>query len=459
MAEQFSVTLSVTESDRRYDVAVIGGGTAGVMAAIAAAESGKSVLIAEREYALGGSATLGQVTPLMTLRVNGAHNSSLSRRLQEKLAGQGAAWGEREGEIQTFISPVLLRPVLEEMCRQAGVDLLYGAAFVGVCREDRKLTGVLLQTVAGLQRVRTSFVVDATGDALVCYAAGCACDAGNPENGGANQDMSLRFTVGGIDLAALRAQIQALCGWVPQDPSCLEIASVWQTGETELTPLFARALDEGVLCPDDVQYFQGFSAKSLGSGVMAFNCPEAVWQHDATDPWTVTEAVTQCRRGAMRLHAFCKTYLCGFENSAILSFSEIPGVRESRRIRGMYTLTLRDYNERRHFPDGVAQTAYPVDMHQHSGLTHPKPMNPGEYFEVPYRCLVTREYDNLLAAGRCVSADFPVQSAIRIQLVCRALGEAAGIAAAMALERGIAASSLDGAEIRAEMIRRGGLFV
>ncbi len=453
------VSLTVRQSESGFDTVVVGGGTAGVMAAIAAAQSGKKVLIAERAYALGGSATLAQVTPLMTLRVDGVHNSSVSIRLQEKLEERGYTWGWGASGIKTMISPVMLRPVLEEMARDAGVRLLYGASFTGVCRERRTITAVLLQTVSGLMRVDTPFVIDATGDALVAYESGCALETGNPEHGGDNQDMSLRFAVGGVDLAALRSQVRELCGWVPDNPDNLEIASVWDTGENELTPLFARAVEDGVLRYEDGAYFQAFTAKSYGDGVMYFNCPEAVRQHSAVDPFTVTDAVTECREAALRLFAFCKRYLRGFEHSTILSFSEIPGVRESRRLCGEYTLTLEDYNARRKFADGVAQTAYPVDMHQASGLEHPKPMERGEYFEVPYRCMVPREYNNMLVTGRCVSATFAAQSAIRIQLVCRALGEAAGIGAAMALDGNLPAGDVDGAAVRAEMIRRGGIFL
>ncbi len=444
---------------KQYDVVVIGGGTAGVMAAIAAAESGKSVLIAERAYALGGSATLSQVTPLMTLRVDGVHNSSISRRLQRYLEERQFTCAAWPGHMQTLFSPVMLRVALEQLCREAGVELLYGAAFCGSEVEEARVKAVLLQTLNGLLRVETPFVIDATGDAQAAFMSGCPYEAGDPNNDGKNQDMSLRFAVGGIDIPRLKSALQEIGEWVDMNSTAVEISSVWNRNETPLTQLFYKGVEDGVLLYDDGAYFQAFTAPALGDGVMYFNCPEAIRQHNSTDAWSVTQAVIDCRAAAMRIHRFLKEYLGGFENSYILSFAELPGIRESRRIRGEYYMTIEDYNDRSKFADGIAQAAYPIDMHQSNGLVHPSPLQAGEYYEIPYRCLIPLGIENMLVAGRCVSASFEVQSAIRIQLVCRALGEAAGIAASMALDRDCAARDLDGTAVRKEMIARGGLFI
>ncbi|MBQ9414406.1 MAG: FAD-dependent oxidoreductase [Clostridia bacterium] len=457
-----TVSLPVITEREAFDILVVGGGTAGVIAAIAAAESGKRVLIVERSYSLGGSATGAQVTPLMMLHVDGVHNSSVSIRLQKLLEERGytsmPAWCDKG--IKTEFSPVMLRPALEEMCKAAGVTLLYGAAFVDTVREDGKIQSVLVQTLDGLVEIETKFVIDATGDAQVAYMAGCPFEAGDPQNDGVNQDMSLRFAIGGVDFEELHKTVIELgCGDVMEDGNpFFSLSSVWHSPNA-LTPLFQKAVDDGVLRHEDGVYFQTFAAPSLGPNVMYCNCPEAVYEHDATDPWAVTRAVVACRESILRLHTFFKTYFRGFDNSFILSFAEMPGIRESRRILGEYYLTENDYNERSKFPDGIAQTAYPIDVHAAKGVVHPRPMQQGEYFEVPYRSLVPKGIDNLLVAGRCTSASFVAQSAIRVQLVCRAMGEAAGIAAAMAVEQQQPAAEVDGAAVRAEMIARGGVFL
>lgn len=452
-------SLPYIRCQKQYDVVVIGGGTAGVMAAVAAAESGKKVLIAERAYALGGSATLAQVTPLMTLRVDGVHNSSVSQHLQERLEKQGFTCSAWPGHMKTLFCPTMLRLSLEELCREAGVELLYGAAFCGAQKEQARVSAVFLQTLNGLLRVETPFVIDATGDAQVAFMTGCPYETGDPNNGGKNQDMSLRFAVGGIDIPRLKESLQAIGEWVDVNASIVEISTVWNCNETPLTQLFYKGVADGELLYEDGTYFQAFTAPAFGDGVMYFNCPEAVRQHDATDAWTVTQAVIDCRAAAQRIHSFFKKHLGGFENSYILSFAELPGIRESRRIRGEYYMTVDDYNACRKFEDGIAQSAYPIDVHQANGLVHPRPLEAGEYYEVPYRCLVPLGIDNMLVAGRCISASFEAQSSIRIQLVCRALGEAAGIAASMILDKGCAARELDGFAVREEMIARGGLFI
>jgi hypothetical protein len=128
----------------------------------------------------------------------------------------------------------------------------------------------------------------------------------------------------------------------------------------------------------------------------------------------------------------------------------MPGIRESRRIRGKYILSEKDFSKRAKFEDGVARTAYPIDIH---GLIDEKKlgiklMERGEYFEIPYRCMVTDSIENLLVAGRCISSTFIAQSSVRIQPTCNALGEAAGVAAAYCVRNNEKANELDGKIVR-----------
>lgn len=459
MNKQRQITLPITRYDRSYDIIVVGGGTAGVMAAIAAAESGKDVLIAERGYSLGGSATVAQVTPFMGVRIGDARNSYVSTRMQTFLEERGYTAPAWSGQPKTMFSPVTMSVTLEEMAVAAGVELLYGAAFVNTVIEEGHIRSVLLQTLDGLCEVETAFVIDGTGDAQVAFVSGCPYEAGDPEDHDYNQNMSLRFAVGGIDLYAVNTFLAELFGEEdPKNPH-VYMAMEWKAGDNELTMLFHDAVEKGILERSDGVYFQAFSSAAYGNDVMYFNCPEAPNCRHTTDMFEVTQGVVDCRAAAVRLHRFLQTYIRGFENSTIISFAQLPGVRESRRIVGEYYLTVDDYNECRKFKDGIAQSAYPIDVHGKSQLIHPRGFEPGEYFEIPYGALVPKGIDNLLVAGRCISASFWAQSAIRIQLVCHALGEAAGIAASMALDLSCAAKQVDGAAVRAEMIARGGTFL
>lgn len=453
-----TVTLPITQHDRAYDIVVVGGGTAGAMAAVAAAESGKDVLIVERGYALGGSATIAQVTPFMNVRIGDNRNSYVSTRLQKILEDNGYTappWGDLP---KTMFSPVTMSVTLEEMCVGAGVDILYGAAFVNTIVEDNRIRSVIVQTLEGLLAIDAGFVIDGTGDAQVAYVSGCPYEAGDPEDHDYNQNMSLRFAVGDVDMRGVNAFLHSLGG--DEDPNSIHVylAMEWKSEANPLTGVFKKALENGDLEYSDGVYFQAFSSAAYGDSVIYFNCPEAPRCRHTTDTFEVSQGVVDCRASAMRLHRFLKKYVGGFENSTIISFAQLPGVRESRRIQGEYYLTIDDYNACRKFPDGIAQSAYPIDVHGKSELVHPRGFEPGEFFEIPYGTLIPKGLDNLLVAGRCISASFWAQSAIRIQLVCHALGEAAGIAASMALDLSCAAKQVDGAAVRAEMIARGGTF-
>ncbi len=452
------VTLPVIPFARRFDIVVIGGGTAGAIAAIAAAESGKDVLIVERGYALGGSASLAQVTPLMGTRIGNYRNSYVGTRLQHLLEESGYTAAPWPGCDKTLFSPVTLTITLEEMCRDAGVELLYGASYVNAVVENERIEAVLVQTLEGLVRIDTSFVIDASGDAQVAYTCGCPFEAGDPECNDENQNMSLRFAVGNIDFKAVNKYLKEHGEDADPESEQTYMAHEWKSTAAPLYKVFCEALENGDIERADGVYFQSFTSKAFGRGVMYFNCPESPHCRHTIDSLEVSQGVADCRASAVRVHRFLQKYIPGFEQSTIISFAGLAGVRESRRIIGQYWLTIEDYNARAKFPDAIAQSAYPVDVHGKTVLVHPNDFKPGEFFEIPYGCLVAKGLNNLLVAGRCSSASFWAQSAIRIQLVCHALGEAAGIGAAMALDLACDAGKVDGAAVRAEMIARGGTF-
>jgi hypothetical protein len=193
-------------------------------------------------------------------------------------------------------------------------------------------------------------------------------------------------------------------------------------------------------------------------GELAFNCPRIAEHTDGTDIEHLSAAMRSGRRAIRRYVEFCRRYLPGCEQGYLVLSAPMVGVRETRRIMGEYVLTAEDVLAGRRFPDAVARSNYPIDIHRDpgeegGGLRH---LPPGTFYEIPYRCLVPRGVDNLLTAGRCLSASFAAQGSVRIQSNCRALGEAAGLAAALSLRQGVAPRALDGAMVRAELQARGG---
>jgi len=230
------------------------------------------------------------------------------------------------------------------------------------------------------------------------------------------------------------------------------------TGEaknTALGPLIRQAIDAGVLEEDDLGYLQFFSM--LGRpGELAFNCPRIAGLK-STDAWDLSTAQQIGRQKIRRIATFFKKYVGGFEDSYIGTVAPMVGVRESRRIVGEYTLTEDDFLNEARFDDSVARNSYPIDIHSvkaKAGIVM-KHLPKGHYHEIPYRCMLPVGVDNLLVAGRCLSATFAAQAAVRIQQNCRALGEAAGLAAAMAVESGVAVRDIDTVELRRRLNAQG----
>lgn len=440
------LTLNYQPMQRTYDVAVAGGGTAGVMAACAAAREGARVIMLEREYALGGTSTLALTVPRMTNHMPQlTGNSSLADELQRAMEQDGFA-----GDTY-FASPEMAKLYLERMCARYGVEVLYGAEVTGVRLAGRRLREVVINTASGMIGYTAGAFVDCTGGARLALACGCETDCGMD---GENQPMTLRFSVGGVDVSRVEQTLKEWGYRFGGDHFPMEFYSLWREESfNPFTRLLREGVKEGALTERDGSYVQIYYHPSLGGDVLWFNCPEAGHIRDAVSARSVTEMVLYSRESAMRILTFLKRRFPGFEGSYLQAFSSIPGIRESRRLVGDYVLTEEDIRARRRFDDCVAQTAYPVDIHNEHNLVliH---LEPGEYYEIPYRCLLTREVDNLLVAGRCASATFAAQSSMRIQLVCMALGEAAGIAAAMNPD----VRAVNGAQVRQRMQAYGAVF-
>jgi hypothetical protein len=240
------------------------------------------------------------------------------------------------------------------------------------------------------------------------------------------------------------------------DVPLIHTAMVWGKGWT-LEPLFRKAVEAGVLRESDGNYFQAFSMAGR-PGEMAFNCPRIAEDIDGTNPFHLTNAVVKSREMTQRYLKFCKTYLPGFENSYLVFTAPLVGVRESRRIRGEYYVTVDDVLGGKKFDDAVCRNCYPLDIHrtkEEEGKINLYKLPQGEYHEVPYRALVPLKAENLLVAGRCLSASFEAQSSIRIQSNCRAMGEAAAVASAMSIRKNVFVRNVDGVEVRGVLRQQG----
>lgn len=435
---------------KHYDVIVIGGGTAGSAAAIACAMAGARTLIVERNSYLGGSASGGQVTPMMHIGIDGDYgNSYLNEVIKKKMAAEGSGADDQYGN-NGWLNPEMLKFTLEELYTESGGDILYLTELIDTVAEGNKIKGILVHNKSGLTLLTAEVFIDCTGDADAAYLAGVPCFTGDEEQHN-NQAMSLRFMLGNVEIERLKEFLKDIGEEDILEYPLVEIASVWEQ-DTPLCRLFRKGLKEHRIEYEDGVYIQAFAVPGM-PGVMSFNCPEIPDIYNTLDGAEISRALVTGRKMIKRLHRFLQESLPGFEKSFLVSVAEMPGIRESRRIKGRYVLSEEDYEKRTKFEDAIARTAYPIDIH---GLLDEKElgikaMERGEYFEIPYRCIVTEKIENLLVAGRCLSSTFTAQSSVRIQPTCRALGEAAGIAAAYCVKNNRKVNELDGKIVRGLM--------
>ena len=428
-----------------YDVIVCGGGTAGAAAGIKAARLGAKTLIVEAMSALGGTQTMGWVTPMMPNYIGG---EQISRGLNLEIQREHGRLSPSTDfpNAQVWYNPNALGLALDRMALDAGAECLFYAMAVDAQVSAGRVSeiAVACRGPKPLLKVSGDVFIDATGDATLCRLAGAQIESGDAT--GKNQPMTLRFTLGNVDLA----EVGAFFGEdaQPNEPDFLSVGYA-KAEESRVGELVRQAVSEGVLEPEDLGYFQFFTVLGRARD-LAFNCPRIVG-FDPEDPFEVSRALAVGREKIFRIAEFCKRYLPGFSDSYVSVIAPLMGIRESGRIVGDYVLTEDDHQQCRKFADAVAKNRYPIDIHLADGGVELRKLPANDYHEIPFRCLLPVGLENVLVAGRCLSATFVAQSSVRIQPVCRALGEAAGAAAALSVRSGVVPRDVPYGDLRAEL--------
>lgn len=436
-----------------FDVIVAGGGTAGAVATIAAARNGAKTLVVEQFGFLGGSETAALVVPMMPNHIRGEPLvKGISQEIQKKLLDLGYAAVDRGGN-EGWFNPEALKFVLEDMVLEAGGKILYYTFVEDVIMEGNEVRGVVIVNKSGRQAIFSKIVIDATGDGDVAALAGVPFESGRKEDG-KSQPMSLRFMVGNVDMDRLSKFLLENDNRSYVDPPLIEFAMV--PGKNwPLEKYFKEGVEEGILEESDIVYFQAFSVPGM-PGVIAFNCPRIIGDYKGFNADHLTEATIQGRKRIGRLFKFLKKKIPGFENAYLALTAPMVGVRESRRIVGEYVLTAQDYFSAKKFEDAISRNRYPIDIHLPTGrLPGERALGPEEYHEIPYRSIIPIKVDNLIVACRALSASFEAHGAVRIQPNMRAIGQAAGVAAALCVKKGIKPRQLDGKELRKVLVEQG----
>lgn len=429
----------------RFDVVVIGGGAAGSAAAIRAGRLGMSCLLVDPLSFLGGTGTGAQVTPWMNNRIPlGQLNEGLNGELQRDLERLGDARGY-------FVNPQTLQHLLEVKAIEAGVTLLYETTLVGVQTENAdgasRPVSVTLATRRGLCCAEAGTFIDASGDAELATAAGVPTLSGRDEDG-VHQPMSLRFVIGNVDIQAMADGLRRKIG-----PNALiDINGYLTNGELEahFISLAERAgWPANWIKTFSIQFFEIPGRPRE----LWFNCPRLAG-FDPLDPLSLSLAYVEGRRLIDAYVELFREYVPGCKDCFLASVAPLMGIREGRRIRGRYMLTRDDFLQSRKFDDGICMNRYPIDIHNPhgQGALNMRRLPPGQWHDIPFRCLVPLGAKGLLVAGRCISSDFDSHASYRIIPNCRTLGEAAAVAADIARQQGCDVTEVDGIEVRRQML-------
>lgn len=433
-----------------YDVVVVGGGTAGAIAGIASAREGAKTLIVEQYGCLGGTQTMALVTPIMPEGMkNGNAESYISKEIRRRLTDKGYAF-KKEGSNSSWFDCEMLKFELEQMAIESNCDLLYNSSLVDVVCDNKKLESIIVVNKGGLEGIKAKQFIDCTGDGDLSVLAGA--EFYNGDNTGKNQAVSLRFEIGNVDLNKFGEFLEK--GGQKDAYTRPPLLSTYKGG---LCKAFDEILEEkckeGYITKQDIKYIQLFSMPGK-EGVLSFNCPELSDSYNSIDPVYMSKKLCEGKQSAVRLVECFKKFIPGFEKSAIIKFAPMLGVRDSRRIKTEYIMTIEDVLNYTKFDDAIAMSDYEIDVHGASvdalnGKSYNKTLKPEQqFFTIPYRSLVVKDFDNLLVAGRCAGFDFYVQSTVRVQHTCRYMGEAVGVGAAVASKNSLKAIDVNGALIR-----------
>lgn len=428
---------------RKCDVVVAGGGPAGIAAAVGAARLGVQTVLIERYGFLGGCATACLVSPFMTWR---AGNTELVRGVfaemrerMEKAAGlKGSAFDAEAFKI-----------CADELLEEAGVRVLLHTLATGVRKQGKSVCGLDAWCKGGMGQADAKVAIDCTGDGDVAAMAGVPVDLGDPAEGH-GQAMTTMFHMRGVDIRATlwycREHPEQMLFPKPSKDVDLEGVLASNLGIAGFYDLVRHAKAAGEF-PEE-RDFAFFLTLPADDGVTVNTT--CVGGRSALEPDSLSEAERAGRRQAWQVAQFLCKYVPGFENARLGQTAPQIGVRVSRRIVGEYVFSAEDVAQGRKHPDAIAHGCYYVDIHTPGGrVTHPTKPPEGDWYDVPYRCLVPLEVEQLLVAGRCVSATLEGQGALRIMPTCFAMGQAAGVAAALAARSGVAPRAINAAEIQA----------
>lgn len=429
------------------DVLVLGGGPAGVGAAVSAARCGVDVTLIERYGFLGGLSTGGLVIALIHM-TDGVHPivGGLCQEFVNRLETMGAikSWDSVATSLDKtktrspsyIFDAELFQCLMHQIAREARVHLQFHTWAVGAVVADHHLQAVIVESKAGRQAISAQVFVDASGDADMAKWCGVPFEKNEPAQ---CQSVGLPFRIGGVDIE----RASQFCAEARGDSG-------------RPTPHYQRVADQVAAAsrtdPNDqgvpIWWIEGVHPGEVWVDII--NLPGL----DPLAPQELTEAEIRGRERILNTLAAYRRYVPGFESAYLIEVAPHIGVRESRRIIGSYRLTCQDLEEGRSFHDSIGR-GWNGPLAKKAGG---QGAASGYSFPIPYRCLVPRQMDNLLFAGRCISVESTALEYVRMIPQCIVTGEAAGVAAALAVQQNIPPDQLDVTQIQAILRDRGAIL-
>ncbi len=416
------------------DVVVVGGGPGGICAAVMAARQGADVLLVERYGALGGMASFGEVNPFM---LNHVSEETLDRplyvdwcrKMWEYLPERDQMIENFDPEVYKLRSRMIAKDLAmlagEDLCQEAGVRLIYHHNLTDVIMDGNRISAAVFTSKSGIGVIKGKIFIDGTGDGDLAKLSGCQCEFGNEE--GLCQPMTLCFKLSGVDWEIMpdRAGVNVY---------------------------YYKAKEAGEIdcIRENVLWFLTHE-----KDVIHFNTTRVI-KKSGVNGLELSEAEIDARRQVREYLKFLRKHVPGYANARIHSIAHHIGIRETRRVVGLILQTSEDFTAARKYPDGIAKVRYPIDIHNPSGTgTRLESLPVGEWYEISYRALVPAGSENLLMGCRAISLDHALHSSARVMPPVCSIGQAAGMAAAMATASGKKPSELDGVEIRQKLAAAG----
>lgn len=418
------------------DVLVVGGGPAGIAAAVAASRMGAKVILAERFGTVGGNLTLGNVSPILGKVSEGTIYDEIVSLLSEKHEDEEKVETRNGKEIH--IDAEEAKGILIKFLKDNNVLVMLQSAMADVITENEEIKGVILTTNMGLKAVMAKRVVDATGDGIVAYLSGCEYEMGRDD--GLTQPVTLEFTVDNVD------ESRAIMCFGGSDPVTLPDGRKYSE--------FCKECEAKGILPENVsivRLHKTFYKGERNVNATQMNGINGLKYED------LYKAEVTLRNQIERVIDFLRKYIPGYENCMLKTSASTLGVRETRRIKGEYQVCDSDVENGNHYDDAIVHDAwFLIDIHNPKGGGQAEGRSKmAKPYDIRYGALLPVGIRNLILSGRCISGTHRAHASYRVMAICMATGEAAGISAALSIKENVTLKELGAEKVRAALTKKG----